>query len=124
MQQIEAFHEDVYDALRALVTALGGWKRVGSELWPDKPIDQAGNWLRDCLNPEHRSKLDIDQLLYLLKRGAEQGIHVGMYFITDYCNYEQPRYRTPDEVAAEAKNELASLLDRQEQLIKRLEALK
>lgn len=42
MNQQKLWHEDIYDALRASVDALGGTKRVGHALWPAKTIEEAG----------------------------------------------------------------------------------
>ena len=42
MTQQKLWHEDICDALRAAVDALGGTKRVGRALWPAKSIEEAG----------------------------------------------------------------------------------
>lgn len=46
--QIPLFVEDYSEAIRATVNALGGFKKIGHELKPDKGVEEAGRWLADC----------------------------------------------------------------------------
>ncbi len=100
MQQVELFHEDIYDALRDIVKALGGYKRVGADMQPQKAVHQAGTWLANCLDPSRPEKLDLDQMLYLLKRGREIGCHVGIAYICQESGYTYQPVEPEDEQAA------------------------
>ena len=51
------FVETVNEALREIVKALGGAKKVAAQLRPQKTVDEAARWLLDCLNPERRERL-------------------------------------------------------------------
>lgn len=94
------FYEDVNDALIALVTALGGYKKVGPSMRPELPIDQAAQWLRDCMNPARREKLSPEQVILLLRYGRECGFHAAMHFLAFATGYKaQPV--DPDSQEAE-----------------------
>lgn len=88
MQQTELWHDCVEDALRAVVVALGGSKRVGSELWPAKPVADAARLLNHCLDPERPEKLELSQVVWLLAHGRQAQCHVGMEFIAEAAGYQ------------------------------------
>src|SRR5690606_21335963 len=62
--QIPLFVDDYYEAIRATVQALGGFKAVGHDLKPDLAVDAAGRWLADCCNVNKRAKLLPSVLVY------------------------------------------------------------
>ncbi|HEX7113739.1 MAG TPA: hypothetical protein VF193_01295 [Steroidobacter sp.] len=88
--QDQLFHEDFRDALKHLVKALGGFEAVGLELWPAKSMKAAGNWLRDCLDPERPAKLDLEEVVRLLRMGRERGVHCAVHKLADETGYERP----------------------------------
>lgn len=100
VQQVELFHEDIYDALRDVVKALGGNKHVGADMQPEKLAHQAGTWLANCLDATRPEKLDLDQMLYLIKRGREIGCHVGIAYICQQAGYSYQPIEPEDEQAA------------------------
>lgn len=96
--------ESVNDALLAAVNAMGGFKKVGPVLRPELPIDQAANWLRDCLNPSRREKLAPEQVMLVLRRARESGYHAAMHFVAFDTGYKA----TP----VDPKNQLEQLQER------------
>lgn len=80
--------ESINDALQAAVTALGGYKKVGPQLRPELPIDQAAGWLRDCLNPSRREKLAPEQVAFILRLSRAAGYHALMDFVAFDCGYK------------------------------------
>lgn len=54
MNQQPLFCEDIFEALRVDVMALGGAKKVGCLLWPELSADKAGEMLNNCLNRTRR----------------------------------------------------------------------
>jgi hypothetical protein len=82
------FFESPEDAIRAAVQALGGSKRVGAALWPDKGPEAAARLLMDCLNPSRPEKLDISQVLHILRMAHETGYHAPMLWLAQQCGYE------------------------------------
>ena len=102
--QDQLFHEDFRDALKHLVKALGGYEAVGLELWPAKSMKAAGGWLRDCLELDRPAKLDLEEVVKLLKMGRERGIHCAIHKLTDDLGYDHPDIaptKTPAQILAE-----------------------
>lgn len=88
--QGELFHESAEEAVRALVAALGGMKRVGAELRPTLPVDQAGRWLAQCLDAERAEKLSLADLVFLLRAGRSAGVHVAAAWLLREAGYADP----------------------------------
>jgi hypothetical protein len=91
------FFEDINDALKEAVRALGGTKAVGALLWPELAPDTAGNRMRDCLNPDRREKLSPEQFLFILRGAREAGCHSAMGYVAAECGYAQPKPVERDE---------------------------
>lgn len=88
MEEQRLIFEDMNDALAEVVRCIGGAKAVGQRMRPELPPDQAGNWVRDCCNPNRRERFDPDQVLLLLRWGNEGNAHGAMRFIGQQANYE------------------------------------
>lgn len=73
MQTEMPFYEGPEDALRAAVQALGGAKKVGSMLWPDKGVDNSARLLLDCINPGRAEKLEITQIMRIFSLAKDAG---------------------------------------------------
>lgn len=110
------FCTDIHDALGDIVRALGGPKKVGEHLRPDRPFDESARWVKDCLNRDRREKFDPDQVLWLLKKGREVGCHSAINYICDECNYERPK-------ALEPETELTKLLKAYTEAVQTLQHL-
>ena len=82
------FCEDINDALKAAVMALGGFKRFGPVMRPELPPDQAAGWLRDCLNRGRREKLDPEQVALILREARKVGFHGAMDFLAYDTGYK------------------------------------
>lgn len=94
------FHESLNDALREVVQALGGTKKVGCLMRPEKSADDAARWMSDCLNHDRREKFDPEQVLWLLREGRKVGCHSAMNYLTAECGYSQAQPVEPlDELA-------------------------
>lgn len=93
--QQRLFFDDIHDALRTVVQALGGSKVVGAKLWPDKTPEGCARLVADCLNSAKPERFTPDQVLLLLRWGHEIGCHAGMSFIAQEAGYEI-RPITPD----------------------------
>lgn len=99
MQHSLAIFEDEQDAIRTLIQEIGGFKVVGHSLRPDLTPDRAGNWLRDCMNPERAERLQPSQLFHLLKMGREKGSHSATEFILRNIGYAVTPLEPEDEKA-------------------------
>ena len=84
------------DAVRGCAQALGGAKKVGPILWPDKPIEQATGLLLDCLNSDRPQKLSLSQTLFIFRLAKQVGFHAGFQWFALEAEYEV-RPITPEE---------------------------
>lgn len=114
----QLFYESLNDAIRSVVQALGGTKKVGAALWPAKPPQQAAQRVTDCLNDARPDKFSPDELLLLAKWGRDEGCHALMAFLCAEAGYAAPvplnradRKAALQEKFVEATKLLAALAD-------------
>lgn len=100
--QIPLFFDDVYDAMRATVLAIGGYKKIGHVMRPDLgDPEKAGRWLADCCNSDRRQDLSPQQLMLLRRMGSDAGVHILATFEMADAHYAAPiRVEPEDERAA------------------------
>lgn len=124
-QQYPLFHEDIHDALKTVVAALGGPQKVGVMLRPeyDEKPDTAGRWLSDCLNPDRSAKLDFDQFFAVLRAGRRIGCHVGMHHITQEVGYAPPQPVEPEDELARLQRQFIESTRLNQDLVQRMEKL-
>jgi hypothetical protein len=99
--QDSLFSEDFNDALRDAIRALGGPKEVGTRLRPEMAADAAGGWLKDCLNPTRRERLNPEQVLWILRESRKAGCHSAMNYLCDEAGYVRPSPLEPQDEAAQ-----------------------
>jgi len=122
--QPKLIYEDFNDSLHDLVQALGGYKKVGAMLWPERPVEEAAHALRHCLNKERREKLSPEQVRLLLQRGREIEFHGAMSFLAEQCGDDVRPIKPADEAAdlirrrEQLHAELKQILDREERLFR------
>ena len=122
MQGKLSIFEDVDDALRDVVRDLGGTKTVGHWLRPDMAPDAAGAWLKDCLNSDRREKLSPRQLMAILKRAHDSGLHQLMDFIAGESGYSAQPMAPSDEIA-ELQREFISAVKQSQRIAERLDRM-
>lgn len=123
MVQDPLFHDDIYEAIRTVVMALGGTKKAGALLWPDKPVDQAGVLISNCLNRARPEKLDPEQLIFLAKQGRAVGCHALPAFINAEAGYAPPQPIEPEDERQRVQREFVQGMADMKQLLARLEKL-
>lgn len=100
------FVEDIYDALKAAVAALGGAKKAAELIWPNQPgKDKA---LLDCLNPNNDRKFDAAEIMALLKFARQAGYHQAKHWIDEELGYEPSAPKDP----AAQRDRLADAFER------------
>lgn len=97
------FFEGPEDALRSAVQALGGAKVVGARLWPDKAPDAAARLMLDALNPGRHEKLELSQVLLVLRLAHAAGHHGAMRWLAAEAGYEATALSSHVEVDRAAK---------------------
>lgn len=86
------------DALRACVEALGGAKKIGRLLWPDKGVDAAARLLQDCVNPARNEKLSPAQILFIFRKAKQAGFHAGWEHWSNVAGYESRPVSKAEEI--------------------------
>jgi hypothetical protein len=120
MSQQKLWHDDIYDALRGAVEALGGTKRVGHALWPAKTIEEAGKHLDRCLLSTSAQKLSLEELMWIFTQSAAKGCHVIADHFGQAAGYRFVPVEPKDE-AAELQRQFIRSVDEQKALLERLQ---
>lgn len=98
MQADLPFYETPEDALRAAVQSLGGSKKVGIMIWPDKGVDNASRLLMDCLNTSRAEKLDVSQVMRVLALAKDAGCHSPFSWMAGAIGYDVTPITKAEEV--------------------------
>lgn len=122
MSQQPLWHENIEQALQSLVDALGGFKRVGGEMWPTIPAEEAGRRLADCLNPKRQHKLSLSELCWLLAKGRSIDCHLAMAFLNTQSGYAPPQTIEPEDEFQKSQRLFARGVEQLAELAKKLEA--
>lgn len=107
MQNEMPFFDCPEDALKSAIQSLGGAKKVGALIWPDKTMDAASRLLLDCVNPSRPEKLDIGQNMMIFKMARDAGFHAAFNWFANDCGY-----CAKPIVKAEEIDKLTSIIER------------
>lgn len=88
MQADLPIYESPEDAVRAAVQFLGGSKVVGVLLWPAMGADASSRKLLDCLNILRAEKLDITQVMFILRQARDVGCYSPFQWLAAECGFE------------------------------------
>src|SRR3990172_2656515 len=123
MNQEPLFVEDENEAIRHAVTALGGSKEVGSQLWPGLSPEKGGEKLANCLNPLRQEKLAISEFLWIRREARKIGCHTIAAYENRDAGYAPPLPIDPEDERAELYRKFIESTKEQSRNIKRLEEL-
>lgn len=121
--QLPLFCDDVYEALSATVLAIGGFKRIGSALRPELPIDQAGRWLSDCCNPNRDHELKPSHLALVRKLARDAGCHILAAFEAREAGYADPVPLEPEDQRADLERQFLTGAEQLKAMLLRIEKL-
>lgn len=93
-------------AIIECVKAIGGSKKVGCKLWPEKMPDQAQRHMLDCLNEDRPQRLTPEQLLVILKMARDCGYHGGVAFVLNSLGYAPTHPVEPKDEAADLMRQI------------------
>lgn len=116
--------EDELDAAREAVRYLGGAKRVGELLYPEKQPEAAARYLLDALNPARSERLSPGQLVLLMRKSREAGFDGLTAYMLNAAGYAPPVPLDPTTEATKVARELDRTMDRAEALVSQLQRLK
>lgn len=92
--QNELFHDDIYSALHTAIEALGD----------DKP-----------------EKLNPHELILIMQKARDAGVHDVMHYMADAANYKRPGTLEPHDELAELQRQFISTAKIMEKLGQRIE---
>jgi hypothetical protein len=121
--QYPLFVEDYNAAIRQTVEALGGFKVVGAAMRPELPVDQAGRWLSDCVNPDRRDFLAPERLGFLRRMARREGVHILATFEARDASYADPEPVEPENEFADLQRTFSASVQAQGDLVRRMETL-
>lgn len=116
MQSEMPFFESPENALKGCIEALGGAKVVGQQLFPDKTIENARDYLLACVNSDRQEKLSASQIIFIFRQAKAIGYHAGFDYWAREAEYEIRPITKAEEVdrltnvIAEASKNLAGAL--------------
>lgn len=86
--QLELIHETAEDALKSAIAVLGGPKKVACQLRPSWEAERARSWLSNALDPARPEKLEINDVIWILREAKRAGFHQAMQYLAQQCEYE------------------------------------
>jgi len=116
-------YEDELDAARDAVKHLGGAKKVGPLIWPDKAPDTAARYLLDCLNGARAERLSPSQLLMLMRLAREVGFQGLAGYLMREAGYAPPVPVEPQTEAQVLARQMEAMVGQFSALTHRLEKL-
>jgi len=123
VNQTPLFFDDVDDALRYVVSVLGGPKKVGPLLrGNDMTVDRLAQWVSDCLNPDRPHSFHPHQVVALLRAARGVGDHTAMGWLAAEIGYQATPVEPLDE-AAELKRKFIEAAAVMERMALRIESL-
>lgn len=117
------FYDDDLDALKAHVQALGGNKKVGALLWPDKTPETAARTMADCCNSSRAERLSPSQLLLVMRMGREAGCHILATHFMHEAGYGTPTPIDPKDEASVLTQRLEDVMGMASSIADRLQRM-
>lgn len=111
-------------ALKQLVLALGGPKKAGPLIWPNKSPATAYQHLMACLDSQRRERFSPDELIRLFRAGHAIGVHGAMFAFAGECGYSNPIPVTTEDERAELQKQVLRAVARMEELADKMEKIK
>lgn len=102
---MQLIHESITDALREVIQAAGGYKKVGAMMFTDIPPDHAAGKVRDCLNIDRRERFTPDQVMMIARLGRQVGCHALINHMARECGYSDPAPIEPEDEVARLQRE-------------------
>lgn len=108
------------DAILEAVKAIGGVKKVGCLLFPEKDPESAQRFLSDCLNPERPARLSPDHFRLVMKLAHEIGHHGIMEFLCGDVGYTEAKPVSKKDETQELMKKIFEMHKQQSEMIANL----
>jgi hypothetical protein len=87
------------------VKVAGGSKKVGTLLWPEKPLQDAQKLLLACLNEDRPEKLSPDQAFLIEKMARDAGSNIAIEYRCNAMSYSIPTPIEPEDEKAKLQRD-------------------
>lgn len=98
MNQGALFHDTIYDALGADISAAGGFKTVAGKLWPSESPTSAAAKLRNAINPEQQQKLCPEEVMQIKRLAQIAGSFATVQYEAQQLGYAVTWIEPEDEL--------------------------
>lgn len=119
--QQDLWHDTLEDAVRAAVDAVGGPKRVASQLWPAKSLADARRYLLHCLDESRAEKLSLGEVEMIGTWARACGCHVLMAYLAKTWGYSAPQPVEPEDERAQLQRAYIQAVEQLTALAGRIE---
>jgi hypothetical protein len=120
MRQAALFHDSIFDALGADISAIGGFKKVSAYLWPALDSTVSTTRLRSALNPEHAQKLCPSEVLEIKRLSHTYASHATVEYEALQLSFKV-EWISPENARADMQRQFVDGVKQLEQLAKRLQ---
>jgi hypothetical protein len=122
VNQAELFHDTIYDALGADISAIGGFKVVAGKLWPAENPTTAATKLRNAINPDQAQKLCPDEILRVKRLAKEVGSYATVTYEARELGFDFA-WIQPEDEAARIQRRATELMEQLTRELKRSNSL-
>jgi hypothetical protein len=98
MQAEMPFYDIPEKALDACIQSLGGCKKVGRLLFPEKTIESASTYLSNCVDPHRNEKLSLSHTMMLFRLAKGIGFYSPFVWFSNECGYDARPIAKDEEV--------------------------
>lgn len=123
MNQPALFVEDINEALREIVRALGGAKVVGLMLWPEKAMERAAADVNACLNVHRAEHFTPEQMTLLFSKARAIGFHLSKQWFDEATGYVAGAPLEPEDERAKLQRAFVESIAQQQRIVDRMERL-
>jgi hypothetical protein len=120
VKQNVLFHDSIYDALAADVSAIGGIKKVSGQLWPTLDSAAAAARLRGGLNPEHAQKLCLEEVMAIKRMARDAGSYATITYEGQQLGFEST-WISAEDARAELQRKFVESVAQLEQIKRALQ---
>lgn len=100
-----------------------GRKRMATKLWPDKSTISGQKEISDCLHPDRRSKLSLEQVDLIMREARKLDCHAVMNYMARSLDYREPVPVTPESERDRLQREFIRATKTMQQLSAQMERL-
>lgn len=120
MEQMPAFYDDHFQALRAAIESGQGYKKTANHLWPSMKPESAYARLKNCTSGTADQKLDLAEVATLCQFN---GRYDPLMWLCDETMHSRPAQRNAKDLARDLAAQIQESAESQKRTLVKLEQL-